>query len=267
MKNKKIIIVALLIFTIILLLNNKSFAEIIEFENGTIGDITIDTTKTAEENFENNDVQAWAGAIQYAIIHQISYVNGDTYTPLMDWEIQVLNITKNLHDNGYSFPELTQEQKDYLNATRENMTYAEQYLRVDHKDSFDFNDWANAIETDQNFYEHEYEERNPQTEETEKHTLSEILSNADNFLTKGEDDAISTDNLKKMSATIYNVFFIIGTIIAFIIGGILGIKFITSGLEGKVEVKEMLLPYIIGCVVLFGSFAIWQLVLNILKTI
>ena len=39
----------------------------------------------------------------------------------------------------------------------------------------------------------------------------------------------------------------------------------TSGIEEKAEVKAMLVPYIVGCVILFGAFTIWKVVLTILQ--
>ena len=92
-----------------------------------------------------------------------------------------------------------------------------------------------------------------------------IIWRADSFLSMGDSSKISTENMQSMSNTIYSTLLIIGTIVAFIVGAILGIKFITSGLEGKAEVKQMLIPYIVGLVVLFGAFTIWKVVLNILQ--
>ena len=54
--------------------------------------------------------------------------------------------------------------------------------------------------------------------------------------------------------------------ISVIIGLVLAIKFILAGIEEKAEVKKMLGVYVISCVVIFGSFGIWKLVLNILGT-
>lgn len=104
--------------------------------------------------------------------------------------------------------------------------------------------------------------------EVEESTLGKIIDNADNFLKQGEneaEDALSTDNLSTVSKSVYNIFFSVGIIIAFIVGGILGIKFMVSGYEGKAEVKTMLVPYIVGCIVLFGAFGIWRIVVLILQ--
>lgn len=44
---------------------------------------------------------------------------------------------------------------------------------------------------------------------------------------------------------------------------ILGIQFVTTGVEGQAKIKEKILPYIIGCIVVFGGFGIWRAVINL----
>ena len=38
-------------------------------------------------------------------------------------------------------------------------------------------------------------------------------------------------------------------------------------IEEKAEIKTMLIPYIIGCVVVFGAFTIWKIVVDILQSV
>ena len=64
---------------------------------------------------------------------------------------------------------------------------------------------------------------------------------------------------------IYNIFFACGMVIAVVCGVCLGIKFMVSSTEGKAEVKELLLPYIIGCVIIFGAFGIWKIVITVME--
>ena len=95
-------------------------------------------------------------------------------------------------------------------------------------------------------------------------TITNIIEGADNFINNGSStSAISGDKLKELSDTIYNVLLIIGTVIAVIIGAILGIQFITGSVEQKAKVKDSLIPFVIGCVVIFGAFGIWKLVVQI----
>ena len=72
--------------------------------------------------------------------------------------------------------------------------------------------------------------------------------------------------MQKLSTTIYNILLVVGIALAVVIAAILGIKFITGGIEAQVDVKKALVPYIAGCVVIFGAFIIWKIVLQILNS-
>lgn len=91
-----------------------------------------------------------------------------------------------------------------------------------------------------------------------------IISGADKFIEDGfKESPIDSDNLKSLSDTIYNILLVIGTVLAVIIAIILGIKFVTGSVEQKSKVKETLIPYVVGCIIIFGAFGIWKLVVNI----
>ena len=97
-----------------------------------------------------------------------------------------------------------------------------------------------------------------------------ILGGADKFISDGnpqpgENPPISYESMKENSAKIYNILLIAGTAIAVIVGAILGIQFMTGSLEQKVKVKESLIPFVVGCIVVFGAFGIWKLVILLLK--
>lgn len=36
-----------------------------------------------------------------------------------------------------------------------------------------------------------------------------------------------------------------------------------GGAEGQAKVKEMLVPFIVGCIVVFGGFAFWKIALQV----
>ena len=98
-------------------------------------------------------------------------------------------------------------------------------------------------------------------------TFGNIIDQGDKFISS-KDSKVSTikqEAFSDLSDTLYNVLLIIAIIAAFIVGGILGIKFITEGVEGKADVKALLLPYFIGCIIIFGAFTIWKLVVLALK--
>lgn len=104
---------------------------------------------------------------------------------------------------------------------------------------------------------------------TKAAALSNIVSGADGFIKDGQtgDSKIDNQDIHNLSDSIYNILLIIGTIVAMIVGVVLGIQFITGSIEAKSKVKESLIPYITGCIVIFGAFAIWKLAITILQGI
>lgn len=70
--------------------------------------------------------------------------------------------------------------------------------------------------------------------------------------------------MKKTSDLLYNILLAIGFVAAVAVGLILGIRFMASSADGKAETKELLVPYIVGCVIIFGAFGIWKMVVIIL---
>lgn len=107
------------------------------------------------------------------------------------------------------------------------------------------------------------------------YALSDIISSGENFEKAREnytvdgvhnDMEIDSEDLQNVSNTVYNILLLLGIVIAVIWGIILGIKFMTGSVEEQAEVKKSLMPYIVGCVIIFGAFTIWKIVLEILKT-
>lgn len=70
-----------------------------------------------------------------------------------------------------------------------------------------------------------------------------------------------------MNGKIYYGLMALGICLAVIIGAILGIKIMWGSIEQQVKAKEMLIPYAIGCIVIFGAFGIWKLCINIFAKI
>ena len=96
-------------------------------------------------------------------------------------------------------------------------------------------------------------------------SLDSTISQGDSFISTGKDQKdIATINGNKFSSvvkTVYNILLIIGVSVSVIIIGIMGIKIITGSVEDKAEIKEQMVPYLIGCGVMFGAFAIWKIVM------
>ena len=97
--------------------------------------------------------------------------------------------------------------------------------------------------------------------------LQDIMNRAEGFVNNGENggNVINNDALKEGSNTLYNVLLVIGIAVAFIWGIVLGIQFVTGSLGEKADVKKNLIVYLVGCVIIFGAFGIWRLLLQFLR--
>ena len=103
-------------------------------------------------------------------------------------------------------------------------------------------------------------------------SIDSTISQGDSFIKTGKEkqNDIKTINGKKFSSTVkktYNVLLIIGIAVSVVIIGIMGIRIIIGSAEDKAEIKEQMVPYLIGCGVMFGAFAIWKIVMVIAGSI
>ena len=99
-------------------------------------------------------------------------------------------------------------------------------------------------------------------------TLEDMISDADSFVAiSGKNDKIDRESLAELSGVIYNIALQIGIAIAVIMGLTLGIQFMLTGVDGRADVKKALTVYTIGCVVIFGAFGIWKLVVELIQQI
>ena len=101
-------------------------------------------------------------------------------------------------------------------------------------------------------------------------TWGEIFSIGNKFLEDGKQsggDIINDDQVKNQVNVIYNILFSLGVILSVIIAAALGIKFMMGSIEEKAEIKKAIIPYIIGCIVIFGAFGIWKLMINLISNI
>ena len=93
----------------------------------------------------------------------------------------------------------------------------------------------------------------------------DFVGDADKFIEAGTTEWVKTDELQKFSQSLYGILFAVGVVIAVIMGMILGIKLMTSPIDQKAEAKKLLIPYVAGCVIVFGAFGIWKLVVTIMQ--
>lgn len=98
---------------------------------------------------------------------------------------------------------------------------------------------------------------------------SGIIDSAKGFIRDGDSQTsqVTDYEVRKTSSYIYNMLLVAGIVISVIIASILGIQFMLGGAEGQAKVKEMLVPYIIGCIVVFGGFGFWKIALKIGKSL
>lgn len=96
---------------------------------------------------------------------------------------------------------------------------------------------------------------------TEVFATDNLIKKANDFLKKGQkvENVINTNQLQTTSNYVYNLILAIGIGISVIVGAIIGIKIImATTAEEKAKIKEMIIPYIVGCIILFAAFPIWR---------
>ena len=71
------------------------------------------------------------------------------------------------------------------------------------------------------------------------------------------------NGLEDLSGFLYNILLSLGVVIAVIIATVLGVQLVMGGAEAQAKAKEMLIPFVVGCVVVFGAFGIWKIALSI----
>lgn len=106
-------------------------------------------------------------------------------------------------------------------------------------------------------------------------TWGDIFDTGDEFIEGGKNAAsnenavggVNQNRLDSMINEIYNLLLTLGVALSVIIGAMLGIKFMIGSVEEQAKIKEMLLPYATGCIVVFGAFGLWKLLMVLLSTI
>lgn len=101
------------------------------------------------------------------------------------------------------------------------------------------------------------------------YAIDEIFEQGKTFIEDGEkqENPIEDDELKPLSDTIYNILLAIAIVVAVIVAAILGIYYMVSSVEEQAKIKESLTPYVIGCIVVFGGFGIWKIIVGLVQHI
>jgi len=74
-----------------------------------------------------------------------------------------------------------------------------------------------------------------------------------------------SDTLLNKGKSILGVVQVVGMGIAVIMLVIIGVKYITASVEEKAQLKETLMPYVIGAILLFGGSGILTIVVNFVR--
>lgn len=99
----------------------------------------------------------------------------------------------------------------------------------------------------------------------QSHAIGDIMGEGKGFLdaSNGENSVINETVLKSTSDSIYNTLLAIAIIIAVIVAMILGIQFMYAAADEKAKIKEALMPFVVGCIIVFGSFTVWRVFIDI----
>lgn len=106
-------------------------------------------------------------------------------------------------------------------------------------------------------------------EESAESNLENIMNTAGDFVsdTYANDTAnVSKESLQNFSNTFYGIFLAVASAVTVIVGLIIGIKYMLSSVGERANIKQMLIPYVVGCIVVYGSFGIWALVVSLLDS-
>lgn len=78
---------------------------------------------------------------------------------------------------------------------------------------------------------------------------------------------LNQGKLQSFSSNLYTVLLVAATAVSVLIGIIIGIKYMIGSVEEKAEYKKLLVPYLAGCVAVYGALGIWKLLVTILGNI
>lgn len=106
--------------------------------------------------------------------------------------------------------------------------------------------------------------------------LDDMIRDADSF-EKEEGQAVggkgsqpfklNQGNLQNFSSSLFTILVTVATAISVLVGIILGIKYMMGSVEEKAKYKELLLPYLAGCVAVYGALGIWRILVEVLGSV
>lgn len=98
--------------------------------------------------------------------------------------------------------------------------------------------------------------------------LGDVISGGKSFVDSSKGDIeIDSSKLSQMSKSVYNILLMISFIVVAVVGIILGMKFMMAGVDEKAKAKESLVIFFIGCIVVYGAFGIWKVLVTALSSL
>ena len=100
-------------------------------------------------------------------------------------------------------------------------------------------------------------------------SLDDVMNNGNSFLNAGSESStmIDQNDLKSLSNFISGVLLTIAIGVTVITGAIMALNFITQSIKEKAKVKESMVPWVIGIIVSFGAFTIWEVAVNLFQSL
>lgn len=180
--------------------------------------------------------------------------------------------------------ELSENNKSWIQKATDEIEKAErdpEAYKENHKTTLEkaTDEIKDKVEESKEKQEEIDEENAKEAAENSSSDIGEVMMGANSFVHDGEtymngyedENGVKVENtynnyaLPIISTDLYNTLLAIGIVVAVAVGSVLGIKFMTSSVEGQAKIKELLVPYVAGCIVIFGAFGIWKIAVEIFK--
>ena len=188
---------------------------------------------------------------------------------MMDWSAEEIRdwLLENNADSAGLSSDLRNEWKETIdNSDYDDQTKEDLKARVDGATTSDLNDdRVDDIYDTAESPIYNYPTKIGSNDNAEE-SLEDLITDGNRFLSNGTLN-LNENALQNFSGTMFNILLAVGVVIAVIAGAVIGIKLMTSSVEEQADAKKLLVPYVVGCIVVFGAFGIWKLVVTILQGI
>ena len=95
----------------------------------------------------------------------------------------------------------------------------------------------------------------------------DIINDGKGWINKGASaNPISADQIAKILNPVANILLTIGSVLIVIVAVVMGIKYLTASPDEQGKLKKQLVGVFVSAVVLYGSYGIWSIVYQVLKS-